>query len=118
MKKKHIQYKSGLLIGLLSLSILSSCAHTRQELGMGNAFSRQEEQNDHMGSPQESNRSGLVRAAFRSTVELLAEVTVEDLLWICAASYGLSYAVGYARNYTPGYTEGLLHAYLGSGISE
>ncbi|WP_419241574.1 hypothetical protein [Cardinium endosymbiont of Nabis limbatus] len=39
MKKKYIQYKSGLLIGLLSLSTLctlSSCANTRPELGSSN----------------------------------------------------------------------------------
>jgi len=35
MKKKYIQYRSGLLIGLLSLNILSSCVHTNRTLNMG-----------------------------------------------------------------------------------
>lgn len=40
MKKKYIQYRSGLLIGLLSLNTLSSCVHTSRELGMDNKSSR------------------------------------------------------------------------------
>ncbi|WP_114909946.1 hypothetical protein [Cardinium endosymbiont of Sogatella furcifera] len=118
MKKKHMQYRSSLLIGLLSLNTLSACVHTKQGLGMDDTPGRQEEQNDNRDNIQVVTRPSLVRTAFLSTVELLAEMSVEDLLWFCSIIYGAAHTLGYAKGYYSGYAKGILHTYLESEVSK
>lgn len=113
-----MQYRSSLLIGLLSLNTLSSCVHTKQGLGIDFTPGQQEEQNENGDNVQVVNRPSFVSTAFRSTVKLLAEMRVEDLLWVCGITYSVTYAIGYSEGYTPGYAEGMLHAYLKSEVSK
>lgn len=110
MKKKYIQCRSRLLIGLLSLNILASCVHTRHRLGLDNAPRHQEDQTNNRGSSsanntdQEPNRNGTSSQQVRqganrdnsqtagrfnwitTSVQLVARpfarIGIEQLLWV------------------------------------
>ena len=76
MKKKYIQYRSGLFIGLLSLSTLSSCVNTRSELDMGpwNSKVRDSRDNNNMENGRGSG-SSKNSSTWSSTVKNVAYAT-------------------------------------------
>lgn len=126
MKTKHIQYRLGLFIGLLSLNILSSCVNTRQGLGVNNTpdsheeqpniddtFDQREEQRD-----QTTNRFNWVTTSVRSIATPLLRLRIqpEELLWgiqWIAIGYHLS---DYILASTPGCTRELFPPYPGPGM--
>ena len=139
MKKKYIQYRSGLLIGLLILNILSSCVHTRRGLGMDNASglpnqyaeeghnenslqsdprqgldmnstsSLPEEGGNNRDSLQRSSRFSWITNTFRPMVQPLAEMPVEELLSI-GEWLVITCAASYGLGYGLGYAR---NYYLG-----
>ncbi|TSJ81223.1 MAG: hypothetical protein NMK33_01785 [Candidatus Cardinium sp.] len=82
MKTKHIQYRVGLLIGLLSLNTLSSCVNTAQGLGMGGGSSKNNGKDAERGDNGNSSQAG-------GKYDKYKEYGKEAL------KYGGSFAVGY-----------------------
>lgn len=81
MKKKYTHYKAVLLIGVLSLNILSSCISTRRELGINNVHNQHIEEDRDRGRPQQVSNFSLIKtitySAFRSLLRVRPETWLE-----------------------------------------
>ncbi|WP_342264923.1 hypothetical protein [Cardinium endosymbiont of Philonthus spinipes] len=94
MKTKHMQYRSALFIGLLSLNTLSSCVNTTRRLG-GGGSSRDTEQGNNTDRSRKENSNWKQKAAWGVTT---AAVTT-------AAVYS-GYSYGKADGYAKGLSDG------------
>lgn len=64
MKTKHIQYRVGLLIGLLSLNTLSSCVNTTRGLGMGPWLSKDDKNDKNVENGRGGDKNSSSKAAY------------------------------------------------------
>ena len=105
MKKKYIQYRSGLFIGLLSLSTLSSCVNTRQGLGMdGSTSSRQAKQGGKQDNSTQTTKQTNNWDTKKAGYAVLAVAVGTAAL---GGSAGAGYYAGNAKGYDKGYKDGL-----------
>nr|WP_260536245.1 hypothetical protein [Candidatus Cardinium sp. TP]MCT4696951.1 hypothetical protein [Candidatus Cardinium sp. TP]MDN5246894.1 hypothetical protein [Candidatus Cardinium sp.] len=100
MKTKHIQYKAGLLIGLLSLSTLSSCANTKAGLGMGPLSSKHSKDNNMEEGGNKSNSKSESKWGVKTVCKAIGTVAV---------GVGVAYG-GYNQGYNQGYDQGRANA--------
>lgn len=83
MKKKYIQYRSCLLIGILSLNTLSSCVHTSRELGMNNKSSRDMEAGNNRNN---QSRYGGLKSTAKVAVGMAIGATAKAALDYCTSA--------------------------------
>lgn len=113
MNTKYIQYKSKLLISLLSLSSLSSCTYAGKKLGMGGGNSKdgannsspfrsacKDSANDVKNKLIIAGTGALVGAAFGAAVGYGAGAYSKDCGSSNSSSYNASSSTGFGKNST------------------